>query len=417
MGAETKNALKKAKKKAKKEKKFDLAYRPDDDKDEDDVVDGSKEHSDTDDDEKKESKKKSKNSGSKSSSKKRPLEDEDDDEEEEAEGKSSSSIDKATDRAQRKALKKQQKSALLSKIPKLDPDGIPYNKIQIRRMLRRVKHGLDPVATDEEEKEIREREKREKVEEERLLFEEGRGGGDDDEEEEVDGNDDDKQDQGEDDDDEAAEEDDGDEQEDDDAQDTPKQNKQSHNPPSKKTKRSKPVPPDYICQACQNNLPDFTPHWIYDCPNKVTKRGCNTVSKKLRGLHDPPSRKVFVSGLPFECTEGHVKRYFETHMDNNNAADTPNESTELVHCKLLKFEDSNRCKGQAFLTFDSDLGAKLALKLNGSVWEDIEEPGTSSKKKKSKKAAGASSADTKKELRLKVTKVLNRHVTKKKAGK
>ena len=114
-----------------------------------------------------------------------------------------------------------------------------------------------------------------------------------------------------------------------------------------------------------------------------------------------------------------MKRYFETHMDNNNATeDTSNESTELVHCKLLKFEDSNRCKGQAFLTFDSDLGAKLALKLNGSIWEDIEEPGTSSKKKKKgKKAAGTASADTKKELKLKVTKVLNRHVTKKKAKK
>jgi hypothetical protein len=411
MGAETKKALKKAKKKAKKEEKIDLA----EDKDVDDVVDGSKEQSNNDDDdEKKESKKKSKKSSGKSSSKKRTLEEVDgDNEEEEAEGKSSSSIDKATDRAQRKALKKQQKSELLSKIPKLDPDGIPYNKIQIRRMLRRVKHGLDPVATEEEEREIREREKREKVEEERLLFEEGRGGGDEEEEEEVDSND--KQDQNE-----ATEEDDGDEQEDGDTQDdVPKQkNKPSHNPPSKKTKRSKPVPPDYICQACQNNLPNFTPHWIYDCPNKVTKKGCNTVSKKLRGLHDPPSRKVFVSGLPFECTEGHVKRYFETHMDNNNATeDTSSESTELVHCKLLKFEDSNRCKGQAFLTFDSDLGAKLALKLNGSIWEDIEEPGTSSKKKKNKKAAGTTGADTKKELRLKVTKVLNRHVTKKKARK
>ena len=415
MGAETKKALKKAKKKAKKEEKIDLA----EDKDVDDVVDGSKEQSDNDDDdEKKESKKKSKKSSSKSSSKKRTLEEVDDgDDGEEAEGKSSSSSDnKATDRAQRKAFKKKQKSELLSKIPKLDPDGIPYNKIQIRRMLRRVKHGLDPVATEEEEREISEREKREKVEEEKLLFEEGRGGGDEEEEEEVDGN---KQDRGEEDGNEAAQEDDGDEQEDGDAQDdVPKQNKPSHNPPSKKTKRSKPVPPDYICQACQNNLSNFTPHWIYDCPNKVTKKGCNTVSKKLRGLHDPPSRKVFVSGLPFECTEGHVKRYFETNMDNNNATeDTSNESTELVHCKLLKFEDSNRCKGQAFLTFGSDLGARLALKLNGCIWEDIEEPGTSSKKKKKDKKAAGTSADTKKELRLKVTKVLNRHVTKKKAGK
>ena len=104
-----------------------------------------------------------------------------------------------------------------------------------------------------------------------------------------------------------------------------------------------------------------------------------------------------------------MKRYFEQNMDGTNAT----ESIELVHCKLLKFEDSTRCKGQAFLTFDSDLGAKLALKLNGSVWEDVEEPGVATKKKKKKNDAKESSeGDNKKELKLKVTKVLNRHVTK-----
>ena len=79
-------------------------------------------------------------------------------------------------------------------------------------------------------------------------------------------------------------------------------------------------------------------------------------------------------------------------------------SSNLSNC-------STRCKGQAFLTFDSDLGAKLALKLNGSAWEDVEEPGVSAKKKKN------GSSDKTKELKLKVTKVLNRHMTKKKVGK
>ena len=294
----------------------------------------------------------------------------------------------------------------MAKIPKLDPDGIPYNKIQIRRMLRRVKHGLDPVATEEEEKEIRAREKREKAEEERLLFAERN-----DEEDQEEDNDDDKDNEADDTKSDQAEEEEAAPATKESAQDAPR--KKSHNPPSKKTKRSKPVPPDYICQACQNKLPNFTPHWIYDCPNKVTQRGCNTVSKKLRGLHDPPSRKVFVSGLPFECTEGHVKRYFEQNMDGTDAA----ESIELVHCKLLKFEDSSRCKGQGILTFESDLGAQLALKLNGSAWEDVEEPGVATKKKKKSGAKESISSDKKKELKLKVTKVLNRHVTKKKFGK
>lgn len=382
-----KKESKKAKKKSKKEEDVDedLADAPDFD------VDGNSNNSSNDEEE--ESTKKSKKKKSKSS-KKRSLEEEEDDT---AASKSSGKVDRAT----RKAIKKEQKEALMAKIPKLDPDGIPYNKIQIRRMLRRVKHGLDPVATEEEEKEIREREKREKAEEERLLFAERNDEGD--QEEDNDGDKDDEADGFKSDREEVDEEEEATAKKES-AQAVPRK---SHNPPSKKTKRNKPVPPDYICQACQNNLPDFTPHWIYDCPNKVTQRGCNSVAKKLRGLHDPPSRKVFVSGLPFECTEGHVKRYFEQNMDVADAT----ESIELVHCKLLKFEDSTRCKGQAFLTFDSDLGAKLALKLNGSAWEDVEEPGVSAKKKKN------GSSDKTKELKLKVTKVLNRHMTKKKVGK
>ncbi|KAL7447485.1 hypothetical protein ACHAXM_011397 [Skeletonema potamos] len=396
---------KKAKKKSKKEvvdEVEDLADAPDFD------VDGSNNNNDSSDAEEAEEQKKKTSKKKKSkSSKKRPFEEQEEDGDDAAATKSSSS---KPDRATRKAIKKEQKEALMAKIPKLDPEGIPYNKIQIRRMLRRVKHGLDPIATEEEEKEIRERERREKAEEEQLLFAERNDEADQDDE---DGD----KDVGADDSNNVEQEDEEEEEEEEEEAPSKEtagdaQQKKSHNPPSKKTKRSKPVPPDYTCQACQNSLPNFTPHWIYDCPNKVTQRGCNSVAKKLRGLHDPPSRKVFVSGLPFECTEGHVKRYFEQHMDGTDAT----ESIELVHCKLLKFEDSTRCKGQAFLTFESDLGAKLALKLNGSVWEDVEEPGVVAKKKKI--GAKESTEENKvKELKLKVTKVLNRHVTKKKFGK
>jgi len=49
---------------------------------------------------------------------------------------------KEESRAAKKAAKKALKEEMQSKIPKVDDDGIPYNKIQIRRMMRRVKHGL-----------------------------------------------------------------------------------------------------------------------------------------------------------------------------------------------------------------------------------------------------------------------------------
>ncbi len=304
-------------------------------------------------------------------------------------------------------------------------------------MTRRVKHGLDPIPTEEEEREIEEREKRERLEEERLylLGEKERGEDDDVEgEEKEDGSGGEEEEHESDDDESMPDElqnegeeavsgnivsDDETKQQQHHQQHRDKESKkksspktqsqQSNQPANKKTKRNKPVPDDYVCQACQNQI--APPHWIYDCPNKVTQRGCNQVAKKLRGLHDPASRKVFVSGLPFDATEGSVQRFFDAKMIEEGS------SSQLVHCKLLKFEDSQRCKGQAFLTFDSDEAAKRALKLSGMIWEDVEEEGVSTKKKgKGKKNKGEEEKKEKKELRLKVSKVLNRFVTKQKKG-
>lgn len=317
-------------------------------------------------------------------------------------------------REAKKSTKSKVKKDILSKIPTVDADGIPYNKIQIRRMMRRVKHGLDPIATEEEEREIREREKRERMEEEALYAEEQRGANSN-PENEKDGDTHDEVDNEKDDEPVTSSAN----EEVDDASNTDSiKEKSYHNPPpTKKAKRSKPVPPDYICQACKNQPPGSSePHWIYDCTMKKTQRGCNTVAKKLRGLHDPSSQKVFVNGLPFDCDEGYVKRFFEDGMLEKSGDDGTNK-VDLVHVKLLKFEDSKRCKGQAFLTFDSDEGAKLAIRvMNGSIWRDIEEPGTATKSGKKKKKDAGTSEGAKKELKLKVTKVLNRFVTKKKKG-
>ncbi len=79
----------------------------------------------------------------------------------------------------------------------------------------------------------------------------------------------------------------------------------------------------------------------------------------------------------------------------------------VVHCKLLQFEDTNRCKGTGFLTFETDEGAKNALKLNGTVFSL---PAAKDDKKKTKKG----NEKAQKELRLGVKKVLNRTVTKSK---
>ena len=378
---------------------------------------------------KKRKKKASKEKKHKSSKKKKRVDDDNRNvDDAPTEGAEEEANEKHTLKEEKKLARKKRKLELQSQLPTHDADGIPYSKIQKRRMLRRIKHGLHPIPTPEEENEIRLREKRERAEEE-LLYAEGKH------EEDVDegaGDDDDEEVEGDDEDDEIVkeEEDDTFETKNEDNNNTSTTTepstlatKKHHNPPSKGTKRNKPVPPDYICMACQNKPPndnntaEFTPHWIYDCPLKQTKKGCNAKSKKLRGLHDPPERKVFVSGLPFDCDEGSVKRFFDDGMASSGEG-----IGELVHVKLLKFEDSKRCKGQAFLTFDTDEGALLAIKsMNGSVWKDVDDPGMSSSKmnKKKKKKGGKNDMDgeeKKKELRLKVTKVLNRFVTKKKKG-
>ena len=287
------------------------------------------------------------------------------------------------EREQKKAAKKAEMASLLEQVPKTDEHGIAYTKIQIRRMTRRVKRGLPPVPTEEEERERMRQEKIERELEERELADmlhtkeenaDDKGGADSDDDEDGDDDSD-----GEDD---AAmdEEDEGQKQK---ATPTPQ-------PPAKKSKRSKPVPHDYVCQACNNKHQPA--HWIYDCPNKVTVRGTNQVAKKLRGINEPDSRKVFVSGLPFEIKTREVEKYFQDACG------------KVVHCKLLTFDDTKRCKGQGFLTFETDEAAKKAIKMSGNVLDY--EPAEKKKKKK-----GQNEERKKKDLVLKVTKVKSRIAT------
>ena len=74
-------------------------------------------------------------------------------------------------------------------------------------------------------------------------------------------------------------------------------------------------------------------------------------------------------------------------------------------CKMLAYILIIFCQSQGILTFDTDNGAKAALKLNGEIWTE-DEP-------KKKKKKGNDTKKESKELRLKVSKVLNRFVTKK----
>ena len=290
--------------------------------------------------------------------------------------------------------KKEEKAELMKKIPLENEDGIAYTKFQIRQMMKRVKRGLPAVATPKELEEKRQNEARLRREEEAELagLASTRNKPDSDEDE---GDDDDT----------------GDEQEEKgEKQDSSSNATDISTPalpvisedekPKKKPKTNKPVPSDYVCAACKNRHQPL--HWIYDCPYKVTVRGTNKKKKRDRGMNDPDSKKVFVSGLPFDVKVKGVEDFFSI---------TKNCGT-VAAVRLVKFEDTKRCNGQAYVSFDTDQGAQNAIKLSG-ITLDVDAltsspDGDNSKKKKNDDEGSGK----RKVLKLKVSKVLNRRKTK-----
>lgn len=315
-----------------------------------------------------------------------------------------------------------ERQKLLDLVPKIDEHGISYTKQQIRLMRKRVQKGLHPIETSAEKHNrlVEEARVRKEVEAELAGYDgnnnddESHGDGDDNnnDDDNVDSN---SQKWNESDDklhSQASHHDNG--EDDVDKEDYSYEKRPSSTGgepidrrPIKKKKREKPVPSDYVCSACKGTDNDQSPHWIYDCLYKKTMPGTNQVSRKNRGLHDPLETKLFVSGLPFDSTIKDVTELFTAKI--GNTADADNTGPVVVHCKLIKFEDTKRCKGQAFVTFATPEAAKKALKLNGTIIPASSAITTASSKK-AKKDIGNT---TTKELKLKITKVLNRTLTKK----
>jgi hypothetical protein len=275
-----------------------------------------------------------------------------------------------------RAARRKEREDLLNKVPKADEHGIAYTKQQLRRMKKRVARGLDPIETS---KEIHERLRQDaslrREEEEELA---GMMHVKEEKPKDTDG--------------------DGSDAEGEDVAEADKDEKVDSGiveltggeSQQKKGRRSKVVPKDYVCQACKG-LHQPT-HWIYDCPDKVTVRGFNSKSKDLRGIKDPDHKRVFVSGLPFESKAKDVTEMFAP-------------CGTISHCNLFTYDDTGRCKGQGIVTFETEEAAEKALKLSGTVIGNAVAP--------KKKGEEASPEEKRKELKLKVTRVLNRTFTKK----
>ena len=324
--------------------------------------------------------------------------------------------------SRRRRSRRSERERLREGVPKTDENGIAYTKMQIRRMMKRVKRGLPPVPTAQEERERLQREAQLRREEEAELAgfvyhrqdERGRRNDDDDEEEEEEEDELEEEEQTEggreeEDDDQDGQDDDDDEQdrvqeeEDEEEPSTTtttiviKNDKNNNNTgqDKKRRRRQKPVPADYVCWACQNR--HTPPHWIYDCPDKDSAVSKN--KKKNKGIHEPDPRRVFVSGLPFSINQQGLYQLFLGAMGNTS-------NTKIVQTKIITFPDTGRCKGQAIVTFDTPQMAQRAIQqLNGTTIPN--DTNNNNNKKEN------TNATKRKELKLKVTQVLNRTMTKK----
>jgi hypothetical protein len=132
-----------------------------------------------------------------------------------------------------------------------------------------------------------------------------------------------------------------------------------------KSQAEKPLPPGYVCNACGS-----TEHAIYNCPNKVSNK-----AKKAKGNRDEAAaqssslhsnnkqkggamiydnHKVIMTGLPFDTTVESLSEFLTK------------ASLQHYRVKLMKFEDSAKCKGVAFVTFRDVDDATKSLELTGT---------------------------------------------------
>lgn len=273
--------------------------------------------------------------------------------------------------------RRKEKQTLLEQLPKHDANGRAYNKGELRRMLKqRISKGLDTI-----EKALEEEEHGNHNHDEQRMKETNHNN-DDDDDDEPNKHTDSKQRQ------------------------LPVSEISQANP-IKRIRCHKPVPEDYTCAACQNAVSPR--HWIYDCPNKQKKHMTSSTKKNKNDDSATGSdKKVFVSGLPFDATHRYVVSLLEEQA-----------SVRIVHCKILKFEDSKRCKGQAYVTLESAADAqRVREKLDGwTIHQHPQDTTTTREDEIGKDKQTDSTKDhpsNKKVLRLKVSKVLNRNVTKKK---
>mmetsp|Transcript_2530 Transcript_2530/g.3881 ORF Transcript_2530/g.3881 Transcript_2530/m.3881 type:complete len:172 (-) Transcript_2530:57-572(-) len=109
------------------------------------------------------------------------------------------------------------------------------------------------------------------------------------------------------------------------------------------TKRKKPLPEGYVCNACGGN-----DHPIYECAQYKSK-------KKAR---KPPMTKHFLWGLPQNITSSRLKEFL---LENNI-------SGEII-VKLIMDQSGEKCRGVGFVTTESS-ESETVLALDGIPFDE-----------------------------------------------
>ena len=222
--------------------------------------------------------------------------------------------------------KKKEKQAILNELPKVDENGISYTKMEIRRMMKRVKKGLSALPSDQEKRELAKHKIKEEEEWQALMYDEGL------KRESVK---------------EVDTDDDGNDQDDNDQDDNDQDGKGE--------------PPKGLNSNSQ-----------YQNDGELPMSDTNEQSKVNLGTDGDSKNKVFVSGMPFGVTHAAIEAFFRKAVVDKHTQ-TSSKKDKLVTCKIVRFADSGKCRGQAYVAFATEELAQKALKLDGASWPSLKE--------------------------------------------
>lgn len=152
------------------------------------------------------------------------------------------------------------------------------------------------------------------------------------------------------------------------------------NSSSNAVKKSKPLPPGYVCKVCGAK----DDHAVYNCPNKIKNFGKvssssvqnsaqsssfevvkaeanETEAVESNAVESTTSMSVFISGLPFDIKRESLVSFLVEQGCNAASLDAKRD------VKLVMFDDNpNKCKGIAFVKFHEEEQLQQCLQISGT---------------------------------------------------